>query len=241
MPLKQTWIPQDKKMDASPEIPNKLADAIIQNEEDIKQLREDLDSLDVSGGVVEETDPTVPEWAKQPNKPRYTADEVGAYSKEDADEKFTGAKTLVVNFTKADDGTITADQTFDAIETAYEERKPILGFLTYTETTQMGGGATATITFNEQYYYVGGRTFTSLQINKFRQIICNVWTDEWSLTIDAPMVKSSVVTQIDADSDDKHYPSAKAVVGFVDTKIGDIETALDNIIAIQNQLMGVSE
>lgn len=31
-----------------------------------------------SGGVVVEADPTVPAWAKQPNKPTYTADEVGA-------------------------------------------------------------------------------------------------------------------------------------------------------------------
>lgn len=29
-------------------------------------------------GVTEESDPTVPEWAKQPEKPTYTADEVGA-------------------------------------------------------------------------------------------------------------------------------------------------------------------
>ena len=29
-------------------------------------------------GVTEETDPTVSEWAKQPTKPLYTADEVGA-------------------------------------------------------------------------------------------------------------------------------------------------------------------
>ena len=31
-----------------------------------------------SGGFFEETDPTVPEWAKQPTKPAYTAAEVGA-------------------------------------------------------------------------------------------------------------------------------------------------------------------
>lgn len=31
-----------------------------------------------SGGIVEENDPTVPEWAKQPQKPSYTAQEVGA-------------------------------------------------------------------------------------------------------------------------------------------------------------------
>ncbi len=30
------------------------------------------------GGIYEETDPTVPGWAKQPEKPKYTASEVGA-------------------------------------------------------------------------------------------------------------------------------------------------------------------
>lgn len=31
-----------------------------------------------SGGIMKETDPTVPDWAKQPSKPTYTAGEVGA-------------------------------------------------------------------------------------------------------------------------------------------------------------------
>lgn len=31
-----------------------------------------------TGGIKEETDPTVPQWAKQPTKPSYTAKEVGA-------------------------------------------------------------------------------------------------------------------------------------------------------------------
>lgn len=35
-------------------------------------------SLIDGGGVTEESDPTVPDWAKQPNKPTYTASEVGA-------------------------------------------------------------------------------------------------------------------------------------------------------------------
>lgn len=34
------------------------------------------------GGITEETDPTVPAWAKQPNKPTYTAAEVGAATPE---------------------------------------------------------------------------------------------------------------------------------------------------------------
>lgn len=39
-----------------------------------------------SGGITQETDPTVPAWAKQPNKPGYTAEEVGAASKESVDK-----------------------------------------------------------------------------------------------------------------------------------------------------------
>lgn len=45
---------------------------------------EKTSSMDVmngkDGGIGEETDPTVPEWAKQENKPTYSADEVGAVS-----------------------------------------------------------------------------------------------------------------------------------------------------------------
>lgn len=36
-----------------------------------------------SGGITQETDPTVPAWAKQPEKPTYTAEEVGAQPKGD--------------------------------------------------------------------------------------------------------------------------------------------------------------
>ncbi len=44
------------------------------------------------GGIVEETDPTVPTWAKQPEKPTYTAAEVGADSTGSADSALTAAK-----------------------------------------------------------------------------------------------------------------------------------------------------
>ena len=44
-----------------------------------------LTAADV-GAIAYETDPTVPEWAKQPQKPTYTADEVGAVSQADLQE-----------------------------------------------------------------------------------------------------------------------------------------------------------
>lgn len=44
-------------------------------------VHKDLDDLKengTGGGIKEETDPTVPAWAKEPEKPKYTAEEVGA-------------------------------------------------------------------------------------------------------------------------------------------------------------------
>ena len=51
-------------------------------------------TIDMEGGITEETDPTLPNWARQPNKPAYTAEEVGALSiydvatNEEAEEYF---------------------------------------------------------------------------------------------------------------------------------------------------------
>lgn len=45
-------------------------------------LQEELSRLDNKEVIVEEVDPTVPDWAKQENKPEYTFDEVGALSKD---------------------------------------------------------------------------------------------------------------------------------------------------------------
>lgn len=41
------------------------------------------------GGIAKETDPTVSDWAKQPTKPKYTAQEVGALSSDDVDQTYT--------------------------------------------------------------------------------------------------------------------------------------------------------
>ena len=56
---------------------------------DIKDMNDNFKKIDDAiasggtgggtvGGILTETDPTVPSWAKQPQKPTYTADEVGA-------------------------------------------------------------------------------------------------------------------------------------------------------------------
>ena len=61
----------------------------VQVDDDGVRLNEKLlelaDKVENAGSVVEEIDPTVPDWAKEPTKPTYTAEEVGAAKKADFD------------------------------------------------------------------------------------------------------------------------------------------------------------
>lgn len=56
-----------------------IIDVIEENEEVVSSALNDLNSR-IENMVVEETDPTVPDWAKEPYKPSYTYLEVGALS-----------------------------------------------------------------------------------------------------------------------------------------------------------------
>ena len=63
IPTKTSELTNDSGLAKTTDIPTKVSE--LQND---------------SGYLSEETDPTVPSWAKQPNKPTYTASEVGALS-----------------------------------------------------------------------------------------------------------------------------------------------------------------
>lgn len=63
IPTKTSQLTNDSGLAKTTDIPTKVSE--LQND---------------SGYLSEETDPTVPSWAKQPNKPTYTASEVGALS-----------------------------------------------------------------------------------------------------------------------------------------------------------------
>ena len=64
-----------------------------------------------------------------------------------------------------------------------------------------------------------------------------VWIDTSGKAGDVEMT-SNKTTSISSSSTNTQYPSAKATYDYVDTKIGDIDTALDNIIALQNSYIG---
>lgn len=53
--------------------------------------------IDKSIAAIVEKDPTVPEWAKQPTKPTYTAEEVGALSEH---QDISGKADKVDTYTK---------------------------------------------------------------------------------------------------------------------------------------------
>lgn len=53
----------------------------------IEQTIEDY----LEANPIEETDPTVPDWAKQPEKPKYTAEEVGALDAAELPEAINAA------------------------------------------------------------------------------------------------------------------------------------------------------
>lgn len=67
-----------------PEVELKTAEAFRQMEQDYNKLR-NLPRLNgsVIRGDVAEQDPTVPAWAKNPVKPEYTAEDVGAVAEKD--------------------------------------------------------------------------------------------------------------------------------------------------------------
>ncbi|CDE61309.1 predicted protein [Parabacteroides sp. CAG:409] len=58
--------------------------------------------IDEKGYITAETDPTVPEWAKQPTKPTYTAEEVGALSADTEIPDISGLATKEEVETKQD-------------------------------------------------------------------------------------------------------------------------------------------
>ena len=83
---------------------NALGEKVEDTETDLVELREGIqDNADKISGLeekvenIEETDPTVPDWAKQPSKPAYTAEEVGAAEKEWASTMFSMLEDDIVD------------------------------------------------------------------------------------------------------------------------------------------------
>ena len=73
------------------EIPQGGTDIDLSDYATKKYVDDAIENIDISGGIVVEKDPTVPEWAKQPTKPSYTAEEIGALSEESLQDAINDA------------------------------------------------------------------------------------------------------------------------------------------------------
>lgn len=71
----------ESQITAAESLINQVETQITEAESLINEVKEKVDNM-----VVEETDPTVPAWAKQPNKPEYTPEEIGEHGVATLDE-----------------------------------------------------------------------------------------------------------------------------------------------------------
>ena len=98
-PTVPDWAKQPNKPNYSADevgavpLTRKIAGYELNNDITIEQLQSLLQT-DID---FEETDPTVPEWAKQPEKPVYTAAEVGALARYDVNNTYQPHSTLPVS------------------------------------------------------------------------------------------------------------------------------------------------
>ena len=255
-----------------------------------------------SGGV--EVDPTVPAWAKQPNKPTYTADEVGAYTKGEVD----------IEIGKVETQTDSIKSDLEGLQQQLNEESHFRGYLSTNAKIQAleatpndfaysaesgtkwvydaeNGWVDTGIAVPDQLTpasdttpLVNG-TPTPGQANEYARGDHRHPTDTTRVGVDEfNLLKQDIETELNKKEDngnkvdistgdastykDEDYPTAKSTVSFINeifgnlsgdiyiaqemagsalrqleikadkSQIGDIETALDNIIAIQNSLIG---
>ncbi len=113
---------------------NEVVEKINEGQAMVEELRADMNEVsdqmptkvsqltNDKGYLSEETDPTVPDWAKQPTKPTYTADEVGAIPQDAANSQsgtitlfYDGVRKVVEAYVK--EGSINKDHVTDEIIT----------------------------------------------------------------------------------------------------------------------------
>lgn len=151
------------------------------------EFKGDIIRLGSSGEFIE-TDPTVPDWAKQPEKPIYTASEVGALSIDDV------------------------DQALD----------------------MMSANPQSGIAIGEYVDSLWDDVIN--EINKLDKEL----TEEIAKKADTSSIPKITVDQT-FNEHSENAQSGKAVAEGINLALGDIDTVLDNIIAIQESLIGGAE
>ncbi len=188
-----------------------------------------------NGSVGEEVDPTVPAWAKQPTKPSYSASEVGAYGTAEVDAKINALNADIAN---AENQTASVKSDVESLQQRINEEAHFRGYLSTNAKIQA-----LEATPNDFAYSAESGT-------KWVYDAENGWQDTKSPVPDQLTPASDAVPLMDgtatsgtateyARGDHRHpTDTTRASVEEFNALKSDIETALDNIISIQNKLIG---
>lgn len=167
--------------------------------------------ISATGGITEETDPTVPAWAKKPNKPSYTAEEVGALP--DNTLLFSGDYNDLTNKPEIPSIDGLASEQYVQDEIGKIDIPSVEGLASETYVDEK----VASIDIPEEVV-IGTEEPT---------------TDDWKIFIDENeegpeyVEKNNVETEIIAES--INPVSGGAVKTYIDTQIGNIETLLAEV------------
>ena len=151
----------------------------------MQKLEEDLKNI-----VVEETDPTVPEWAKQPNKPRYTAAEVGALS---------STETVRQLALKQDKSNLVTAINDTSVDSTYPSTRAVYEYVG-TKIADLVGSAPETLNTIEEI---------AEALAENQDVV-----DALNAAIANKQDKLNLVTTISDSSTDAQFPSARAVANF---------------------------
>lgn len=187
-----------------------------------------LEENPVEVEVPDETDPTVSDWAKQPTKPKYTAAEVGAYTKEETKEYVKGETEII----KSD---------LEGIQQRMETEAHFRGYFPTNAKVQ----ATPATPNDFAYSAESGTKWIFDEAEGWKDTGTPV-PDQLTPASDATPLMNGEATPGQTNEyarGDHRHPTDTTRLGVEEfnTFKSELEAAFDNIIEIQNSLMGVSE
>ena len=182
--------------------------------------------------IPDETDPTVSEWAKQPNKPKYTPAEIGTLSATEITEKITETVDAETKIIQAD---------LEGIQRQMENEAHFRGYVSTNAKIQA-----LEATPNDFAYSAESGTKWVYDAENGWQDTGTPVPDQLTPASDAtPLVNGEASAGIASEyaRGDHRHPTDTTRVGVTEFNAlkGEIETALDAIIALQNSYSGVSE
>ncbi len=190
-------------------------------EEQLRIIEENVPKVFEAGmraggsGILEEKDPTVPDWAKDPTAP---APRIEANDPENP-----------VYLAALDSGVYVLNGDYF---------KPYPGA---EEEYQLANVMTSVVNLVEEVH-----VFAQLA-SMCAVFVIQINTDTGECSMEYTEVdlaglqvwKDSVVQEITEEADHDHYPTAQAVKGYVDGALGEVDTALDSILAEQQAILAV--